>query len=60
LKCPKCERLSITFDPYLMVQLGIPSQKKRFITFRFYRTLFSYVTKTLPFDKNKNIPLKEY
>lgn len=25
LKCPTCQQFSITFDPYLMVQLGIPS-----------------------------------
>ncbi|CAD8078254.1 unnamed protein product [Paramecium sonneborni] len=60
LKCPKCERLSITFDPYLMVQLGIPSQKKRTISFKFYDTLFTSTTKIIPFDKNKSLSLKDY
>ncbi|CAD8073602.1 unnamed protein product [Paramecium primaurelia] len=60
LKCPKCERLSITFDPYLMVQLGIPSQKKRTISFKFFDSFFNSTSKIIPFDKNKNISLKEY
>ncbi|CAD8077505.1 unnamed protein product [Paramecium sonneborni] len=60
LKCPKCERLSITFDPYLMVQLGIPSQKKRTISFKFYDTFFTSTSKIIPFDKNKSQSLKDY
>ncbi|CAD8164051.1 unnamed protein product [Paramecium octaurelia] len=60
LKCPKCARLSITFDPYLMVQLGIPSQKKRTISFKFFDSFFNSTIKIIPFDKNKNISLKDY
>ncbi|CAK82480.1 unnamed protein product (macronuclear) [Paramecium tetraurelia] len=60
LKCPRCERLSITFDPYLMVQLGIPSQKKRTISFKYFYSFFNSTSKIIPFDKNKNISLKEY
>ncbi|CAD8163336.1 unnamed protein product [Paramecium pentaurelia] len=60
LKCPTCQEVSITFDPYLMVQLGIPSLKKRTISFKFYLDLFQYTSMTIPFDKNKNIPFKEY
>ncbi|CAD8158112.1 unnamed protein product [Paramecium pentaurelia] len=60
LKCPNCQQFSITFDPYLMVQLGIPSQKKRTISFKFYKDLFQSTLITIPFDKYKNIILKEY
>ncbi|CAD8091291.1 unnamed protein product [Paramecium sonneborni] len=60
LKCPNCQQFSITFDPYLMVQVGIPSQKKRTISFKFYKDLFQNTQMTIPFDKNQNISLKEY
>ncbi|CAD8047703.1 unnamed protein product [Paramecium sonneborni] len=60
LQCPTCKQVSITFDPYLIVQLGIPTYKKRTITFKYYKDFFQSSFITIPFDKNKKLPLKEY
>ncbi|CAK80662.1 unnamed protein product (macronuclear) [Paramecium tetraurelia] len=60
LKCPTCQQVSITFQPYLIVELDIPTQKKTTISFKFYEDLFKSTQMTIPFDKNINIPLKEY
>ncbi|CAD8175352.1 unnamed protein product [Paramecium octaurelia] len=59
-KCPTCNHVSVTFEPYLIVEVDIPTEKKRTISFKFYEHLFRSTQMTIPFDKNINIPLKEY
>ncbi|CAD8194982.1 unnamed protein product [Paramecium octaurelia] len=33
LQCPNCNKISITFDPYLMVNVTIPQEKKKVLEF---------------------------
>lgn len=60
LKCPNCARVSITFDPFLMVQLAIPNHKKKFLQFRIYNTLLTYTYKTIPYEKGKNLTVLDF
>lgn len=48
LDCPDCKRVSITFDPYMMISLPIPSQE--------YSKFFLYFI----FDKHRKLPSKIY
>ena len=56
LKCPNanCERISITFDPFLMVSLSVPSTKKKVLHYQLYSSLLRFEKKSVPFDKSLN------
>ena len=56
LKCPNanCERISITFDPFLMVSLSVPSTKKKILQYQLYSSLLRFEKKSVPFDKSLN------
>eukprot|EP01022_Parablepharisma_sp_SALTPOND_P003287 TRINITY_DN1130_c0_g1_i1.p1 TRINITY_DN1130_c0_g1~~TRINITY_DN1130_c0_g1_i1.p1 ORF type:complete len:1249 (+),score=175.71 TRINITY_DN1130_c0_g1_i1:191-3937(+) len=44
VKCPKCEKYSVAFDPFSVISLPVPSPKERIVTF-FY----------VPYDLSKKI-----
>lgn len=52
LQCPTCSRISITFDPYSMVSLGVPSTKKKYVNFSIQKNFCKYEKKQEPFTKN--------
>lgn len=52
LQCPTCSRISITFDPYSMVSLGVPSTKKKYVNFSIQRNIGKLEKKQEPFSKN--------
>lgn len=60
--CPKCQKVSVTYDPFNCIQLELPVQtKQRSITIKFIRRLSSIRKKTsatrytLEVDKNGTI-----
>ena len=48
ITCPQCEKLSITFDPFLMVPLPIPQRRRKTIALFFVR-------KEAQFEKEKAV-----
>ncbi|KAM3133391.1 hypothetical protein pb186bvf_014552 [Paramecium bursaria] len=62
LECPnpQCKRVSITFDPFLTVQLGIPDNKKKFIDLKLYYGFFNFSKRSIPFTKSQTYLLKEF
>lgn len=45
LQCPKCSRISVTFDPYMSVPLPIPSSFRCqyfFLPYRIQDKIFKY------------------
>jgi hypothetical protein len=42
LKCPQCDRVSVTFDPFQYVTLSLPCKNIRHITITVIRTPFHY------------------
>ncbi|CAD8074353.1 unnamed protein product [Paramecium primaurelia] len=61
LKCPNCSQISITFDPFLTVGLGIPNNKQKSIQIKVIKSVVSIETKYINFDgSKKNISLQEF
>lgn len=44
VKCPDCNNISVTFDPFLMFAVPIPSDDAKLINLYFFFTNFSRVT----------------
>jgi ubiquitin carboxyl-terminal hydrolase 4/11/15 len=62
LKCPNanCERISITFDPFNMVSLSVPSTKKKFLSYQLYSSLLRSEKKTIPFEKGSTQTIDQF
>ena len=43
LVCPECEKVSITFDPYMYLSLPLPIQKKTWVSFTFVPSIDSKI-----------------
>jgi ubiquitin carboxyl-terminal hydrolase 4/11 len=52
LQCPTCSRISITFDPFSMVSLGVPNTKKKYLNFSVQTSFCKYEKKREAFTKN--------
>ncbi|CAD8072992.1 unnamed protein product [Paramecium sonneborni] len=59
LRCPNCNKISITFDPYLMVNVSIPQNaiKKLEIQFIDPNLLWDCQSLIYAYDKNQDPPL---
>ncbi|CAD8190935.1 unnamed protein product [Paramecium octaurelia] len=53
LKCPTCQQISITFDPFLTVGLGIPNKKQKSIQIKVIKSVVSIETKLINFESSK-------
>ncbi|CAK84745.1 unnamed protein product (macronuclear) [Paramecium tetraurelia] len=61
LKCPNCQQISITFDPFLTVGLGIPNRKQKSIQIKVIKSVVSIESKYINFDgSKKNQSLKDF
>jgi len=55
LDCPKCEKVSIIFDPFMMIPLPIPQDNREPLTVRYTaENLLNYVL-TYTYDKDQNV-----
>ncbi|CAD8125674.1 unnamed protein product [Paramecium sonneborni] len=61
LKCPTCQQISITFDPFLTVGLSIPNRKQKSIQVKVIQSVVQIQSRYLSFDgSKKNMPLKDF
>lgn len=61
LRCPKCNKISITFDPFLTVGLSIPNKKIKQINIKVIKSVVSIESKYLQFDgSKKTMPLDQF
>ncbi|CAD8202954.1 unnamed protein product [Paramecium pentaurelia] len=61
LKCPTCQQISITFDPFLTVGLGIPNKKQKSISIKVIKSVVSIESKYINFDgSKKSMPLQDF
>jgi len=53
--CPKCDRISITFDPMMTILLPIPAKKKKFETYYLpYNIGEGYINKSIEFQMKES------
>ncbi|CAD8181053.1 unnamed protein product [Paramecium pentaurelia] len=59
LQCPICQKISITFDPYLMVNVTIPQEQKKVLEFYIIDPENLWLSKTVTHYYEPELRLKE-
>lgn len=60
LQCPKCQKVSITFNPFLMTALPIPQEKAKIFELRYERDdHISTVKLEIPYKRNESPKLSD-
>lgn len=59
LQCPKCDKISITFDPFLMCPLPIPQNETKTFEVLFVRDKLSLVKLHIPYEEASRPKIKD-
>lgn len=59
LDCPKCSKVSVTFDPFMMLPIPIPQNNTKTLELKFTPDHIKTIKIELPFDKLKDPKLQD-
>jgi ubiquitin carboxyl-terminal hydrolase 4/11 len=61
LQCPTCSKISITFDPYLMVNVAIPQDNRKVLKVNLVNPecVWDHQEEVFHYDKSLNLKIKD-
>lgn len=59
LQCPKCDKISITFDPFLMCPLPIPQKEVKTFELLYVQDKLSLVKVQIPYEESSKPKIKD-